>query len=289
MSTLFKTEEARNLVMDWHERFRTRLKVETESRVVDTTFGEPHLLVAGPRDAKPLIALHGALASSAHIMVELGPLLTKYRVYAVDVIGQSAKSANVRLSVSNNDYGNWLTQVMDGLSLPAANVLGVSWGGFVAIRLAAVALERVESLSLIVPAGLVKTPMKNNFKVGLPMTLFLMSPNPTNKQRFLATQLTTLDDEDWTEYLATAFHAYKMNMKIPPLVRPQEMANLKAPVFIAGADRDLSFPGDKLLAQAAQVFPNLTQAELILDSSHCPPTTDEFRQWLGGKLSHFIG
>lgn len=115
MSTLFKTEEARNLVMDWHERFRTRLKVETESRVVDTTFGETHLLVAGPRDAKLLIALHGALASSAHIMVELGPLLTKYRVYAVDVIGQSVKSANVRLSVSNNDYGNWLTQVMDGL------------------------------------------------------------------------------------------------------------------------------------------------------------------------------
>lgn len=204
------------------------------------------------------------------------------------MIGQSVKSAEVRLSVSNNDYGHWLSEVMEGLSLPRANLLGVSWGGFVAIRLAVVAPERIASLSLLVPAGMVKTPMKNNFKVGLPMTMFLMAPNPRRKLRFLETELTTMEDQEWVEYLGMAFHAYEMNMKVPPMVRPEELKGLDAPVFVAGADGDLSFPGQKLLARAEVIFPNLKKQELIENSCHCPPTTEEFRQWLCERIVGFI-
>lgn len=288
MTILFKSEEDRVQVLNWYDRFRDRLGVEAESRIVSTKFGESHVLVTGPKDGAPLVVLHGALASSAHVLVELGPLLSRFRVYAVDVIGQSVKSAEVQLSVINNDYGEWLSEVMDGLALSQANVLGVSWGGFVAIRLAVVAPEQIASLSLLVPAGMVKTPMKNNFKVGIPMTMFLMAPNRKRMLRFLATQLTTMEDEEWVEYLGTAFHAYRMNMNVPVIAKPEELERLKAPVFIVAADGDLSFPGRDVLTRAEEVFPNLQKRELIENSLHCPPTTDGFRQWLCKKLVEFV-
>src|SRR5689334_4633450 len=125
----FRGEQAKAVLVRWFDRFRERIEVPTESRTVQTRFGDTHVLVGGPEGAPPLVVLHGAMASSAHVMRELAPLLERFRVHAVDVIGQSVKSADVRPSVSNNEYGEWLAQVMEGLSLPRAHVVGVSWGG----------------------------------------------------------------------------------------------------------------------------------------------------------------
>jgi len=57
--------------------------------------------------------------------------LSTYRVHAVDVIGQSPMSADVRLPVDDDSYGRWLPAVVDGLGLDKAHLVGVSWGGFV--------------------------------------------------------------------------------------------------------------------------------------------------------------
>ena len=56
-----------------------------------TRFGDTHVLVAGPVDAPSLVVLHGAMGSSAHMLGELAPLLAKFRVYSVQVIGQSVR------------------------------------------------------------------------------------------------------------------------------------------------------------------------------------------------------
>lgn len=288
MTSLFKSEDGRSSILQWYQRFLDRVESPTESRTLTTSFGETHVLVAGPEDAPPVVVLHGALASSAHVLVEIQPLLEDFRVYAVDVIGQSVKSAPQRLSVTNNDHGLWLAEVMDQLSLSRAHILGVSWGGFVAIRLAATAPERIEKLVLLVPAGVVKTPFINNFKVGFPMTAFMLAPTPRRQERFLATQLTTMDDEYWSAYLGNAFQSYKLNMKIPALANPEEFTGLTAPVFVVAADQDLSFPGEKLLSRAQKLFATLEKTELIENSLHCPPTTDEFRHWLCHQIKDFL-
>jgi len=77
-------------------------------------------------------------------------------------------------------------------------------------------------------------------------------------------------------------------MRVPPLARPEELARLTAPALVLGADNDLSFPGQKLLDRVAQLLPNLKDKELIANCRHCPPTTDEFRAWLSGRMSRFL-
>ena len=94
-SVMFKSPAARETIERWHGRFRDQIGSPVESRTVPTSFGATHVLVGGPENAPPLVILHGALASSAHLLVELRDLLKHFRVYAVDVIGQSVKSADV--------------------------------------------------------------------------------------------------------------------------------------------------------------------------------------------------
>jgi len=174
MTSIFKDDTAKQTMLDWYERFRARLTVPTESRQVPTRFGDTHVLVGGAATAPPVVIVHGAMASSAHLLVELAALLETHRVYAVDVIGQSPKTPHARPSVKNNDYGIWLAEVLDGLGLQRVPLVALSWGGFVAVRLAA--------------------------------------------------------------------HA-----------------------------------------------PSLAVTEVIPNCKHCPPTTDEFRDWLGGRLHGFLG
>jgi pimeloyl-ACP methyl ester carboxylesterase len=288
MKALFKDERSRARILAWFDRFRDKLAVPTHSRTVTTRFGDTHVLVGGPEAAPSVVVLHGALASSAHALVELAPLLERFRVYAVDIVGQSVKSAEAQPSVANNDYGAWLVDVLDGLGLARTHVVGVSWGGFVAIRLAALAPERIERLVLLVPAGMVKGPVWAGMtKLGIPMMLYRMFPSERRLRAFTRHLLTTTDD-DWMPYLGDAFLAYNLRMSIPALARPEELARLRAPTLVVGAGSDLSFPGDKLLARAPQLFPALAETELLADAKHAPPTTAEFRRWLGARISGFL-
>ncbi len=285
---MVKTPEGRAKLEAWHQTFRARIPTPTTVRKIPTAFGETQVLVAGPAEAPPLIVLHGALASSAHLLVELGPLLSRFRVYAVDIVGQSVMSADARIPVEGNAYGQWLVEVLDALALPRTHVLGVSWGGFVALRLAAHAPERIGKLALLVPAGMVNgKPLEGLFRVGLPMMVYSAFPSPRTLKRFVRNLLTTLDD-DWMPYLGDAFLNYRMDMRIPPLAKPEEFAAFTAPTLVMAADDDVSFPGPAVLQRAKVLFPNLVTSELITDCRHSPPTTDAFRQWLCGRVGAFL-
>ncbi|WP_257461229.1 alpha/beta fold hydrolase [Archangium lipolyticum] len=288
MKSLVKTPAARTALEGWYQTIRSRIPAKTTERRVPTRYGETHVLVGGPEDGPPVVVLHGALASSALVLREIAPLLSTFRVHAVDIIGQSVKSAEVRPSVSDNSYGIWLAEVMEGLGLAKAHVIAVSYGGFVALRLAAHAPERIDRLVLLVPAGMVSgPPLDGFFKLGLPMLLYRAFPSEKRLERSVQHLLTTVGD-DWTHYLGEAFRGIDLDMRIPPLAKPEELASLTAPTLVIGADKDLSFPGRKLLDRAAKVLPNLKDTELIENCLHCPPTTDEFRAWLSGRISRFL-
>ncbi len=289
MSTLFKSAEAKATIVSWYERFRAQIPHATEKRTLSTRSGEVHVLVGGPVSGRPVVVLHGALASSAHVLRELHPLLERFRVYAVDIVGQSSMSADVRLRVDDDAYGHWLAEVATALGLTEPfDLVGVSWGGFVSMRFAAVHGARIRRLALLTPAGLVNGPAWAGFRRILwPMWRYQRSPTPERLAAFVEHLLTTKGD-DWTPYLGDAFLAYRLNMKVPRLAKTSEFSAFTAPTLLMGAERDLSFPGEALLARGKQLFHGPLETELIRDAAHCPPTTDTFRAWLGARVTQFL-
>jgi hypothetical protein len=95
-------------------------------------------------------------------------------------------------------------------------------------------------------------------------------------------------DEKWTPYLADAFLSYNMNFKIPALAKKEELAVFNSPVMLVGAEGDYSFPGNKIIERGKEIFRNLKSAEVISGSKHSPPTTEEFRREMSGKIHNFL-
>jgi 2-hydroxy-6-oxonona-2,4-dienedioate hydrolase len=284
---IFKSEEAHARLDAWYRVFLGRLSGPVEHREVPTSAGPSHVLLAGAADGPPLVALHGSLAGSAHVLSEMGPLLERYRVIAPDLPGQSARGPQVRLSLKDDSMARWLLDTLDGLGVESFDLFGVSWGGFVARLTASMAPERVRSLTLLVPAGIVRGSVWTGVtQVALPMLAYRLSPSDRSLRRVFDPLFTTWDD-NWAHYMGDAFRDFVLDLQPPPLATEDQLRRLAMPTLVFGASQDISFPGEKLIQRVEGLIPNV-ETELILGSRHCPPTTDEFRSWMADRVSEFL-
>jgi 2-hydroxy-6-oxonona-2,4-dienedioate hydrolase len=284
---IFKNDAAKQRLNGWYDRFLVRAGVPTTSIDVSTSYGTNHVLTIGDASKTPLICLHSMLTSSAHLVSELARLSEHYYIVAPDIPGQSAKGLPLRLSYEDHSHAQWLSEILAGLHLQQVHLLGVSLGGFIARQFAADHPDMVQSLILIVPAGIVQGSLLKGFsQMALPMMMYKIRPNEKNLRRLVENLITTWDD-DWVHYLGDVFHDFVPNLKIPPLASDEELQKLIMPCLVVGAEHDISFPGADVIVRAKSQISNL-ETELITGSKHSPPTTPEFQKWLTQRIHAFI-
>ncbi len=287
-TSVFKNDAVKARLLNWYDRFLAKIDVPTKLIEVSTSFGSSHVLAVGDPSKPPMVCLHAMLTSSAHLLSELSLLARDYYLLAPDIPGQSVMGIPARLSYTDDSHALWLREVVDGLKLDSFDLLGVSLGGFVSRQFASNYPERVKSLTLIVPAGIVQGSLVSGFsKMAWPMMKFRMNQSEKNLRGLLQHLVTTWDD-DWSHYIGDSFMDFNPNMKIPPLASDEELSRLTMPVLLIGAEHDISFPGKALIDRLQGNVRNL-KTELLKDAKHSPPTTPEFREWLYKRVSGQAG
>lgn len=286
-SAMFTSAEARAAVQAACEAFRARLPFPVVSRTVPTALGATHVLLAGPEGAPPLVVLHGARASSAHVLHELGALARQRRVIAVDVVGQSPLSEDRKVGLGDAAYGPWLHEVADAVGVDRFALFGVSFGGLVAAHAARARPGRLTHLALLAPAGFVQNGFWKGLREGgLAFMAWKMAPSPARLDALLAT-IVTEPSPEWTAYFHVAMPAFRQELDFPPKLRDGDLAAVTCPVLVMGAELDGSFPGRALVARAKQLAPH-AEVEVLEGSKHCPPFTDAFRARIAGRVERFL-
>ena len=135
--------------------------VPYEELDIPTRFGKTHVVAAGPKDAPALVLLHGYMATSVMWAPNIADVSGDYRVYAIDVMGQPSKSVPDDPIRNATDYVAWLTATLDGLGLSRVSLVGMSFGGWIALRYAVAAPDRIQRLVLLSPGGFL--PMAKQF------------------------------------------------------------------------------------------------------------------------------
>jgi 2-hydroxy-6-oxonona-2,4-dienedioate hydrolase len=256
MSSSFRTSEAEAAAAALYEQNLTRLGPPAESRTLPTRFGPTHLLVAGPPDGPPLVAIHGLWDNAAHHLSRIRPLADHYRLYALDTLGQSVRSAPHR----ENAYGHWLCDVLDGLRLQRPAFIATSFGAGVLLRLAAVAPERIRRAVLVVPASIAHGPRWQMLvKLALPILRYRLRPDRERLRAALAPLMAEPDD-GFTELAAAVLPHLPVRPETPPLAYPQELKAFFSPVLLFAAKDDLLFPADRVIPRAHQLFHHLADA-----------------------------
>jgi pimeloyl-ACP methyl ester carboxylesterase len=157
--SVFKSPERRDKMRAHYNGILT--KFPFEQRYVDTSYGRTFMLIAGKETDPAIILLHGSNANSAFCLAELTALSSRYRVYAVDIIGEAGNSEEYRPDLNTNDFADWLKEVLNALGIENSIVIGNSLGGWVALKFAAAYPEFVSMLILVAPAGI--APIRQKF------------------------------------------------------------------------------------------------------------------------------
>ena len=267
----FKTLEGEARFLATYDAAMTRWPVPYEEVDVPTRFGTTHVVVAGPLNAPALVLLHGYMATSVMWGPNIADFITDHRVYAIDVMGQPGKSVPGEPIRHATDYVAWLTATLDSLNLDRISLVGMSFGGWLALKYAIAAPERVHHLALLSPGGLL--PMVKQFR--LRTMLMVLCPTRFTVNSFM--RWAGIRGPDVAPVLDLTYLGLK-HFRTPPetirvdrdaanLISDAELRSLQMPVLLLFGDAEVIYDPARALARARQLIAHL-EGELIRGCRH---------------------
>ena len=166
---VYRSAKAAAAVEAQYRRVLERWPVSKTELHVPTRQGSTFVLACGPDSAPPVVLLHGSLANSSAWMPDVALWSTKFRLFAIDMIGEPGLSARVRPELAGDAHALWLDDVFEGLGLSRPAVVGTSLGGWLALDYASRRPKAICAMALICPAGIGR--QKNFLLKVLPLLL----------------------------------------------------------------------------------------------------------------------
>ncbi|MCK4941983.1 MAG: alpha/beta hydrolase [Candidatus Aminicenantes bacterium] len=152
----FRSEIARSVFLNHYDKQSEQWPVESETRVVKSSYGKTFVWISGPEEAPPLVLLHGGPSNSLQWIYNIQALSRNYRTYAIDIIIGTGRSINTRAIEKTSELVSWLDETLTGLGLENdINMMGLSYGGWITSQYVLARQNRLNKVILIAPAGTV--------------------------------------------------------------------------------------------------------------------------------------
>ncbi len=136
-----------------YERTLGLWPAEREALNVKTSFGTTRVNAVGPKEALPVLLIHGFGFSSTQWYANVPALTPRARVYAPDVPDQLGLSVLEQPLKTPENYVRWVCELLDGLQIDRVALGGHSYGGWISTNFAVCHPDRVTRLVLISPAA----------------------------------------------------------------------------------------------------------------------------------------
>lgn len=153
-AAFYRSEKAAVEVEALYRKVLDCWPVPKEELYLPTCQGRTFVLASGPKDGPPILLLHGAQANSAAWLPDVAMWASRFRLYAIDMIGEPGLSDPVRPELASDAHASWLDDVYKGLGLRTAGMVGTSLGGWLALDYAKRRPTTVRALALMCPAGI---------------------------------------------------------------------------------------------------------------------------------------
>jgi len=243
------------------------LDVPVADEWVDTGVGRTHVLTAGDPDAPPAVVFQGSNITAPVTLAWFQGLTDEYRLLAPDTPGQPGKST----AATPDEYGGWVVDLLDGLGLDRAAVLGVSHGGGVVLEAAARAPDRIAAAALVVPAGFGTPPSLTLAGIAGQSLGYRLLPSRALLGGALApmfTQSVRAVDQVVVDTIARALRAEDLAVEFPGQADAAALAGFGAPTLVITGERDPFFPGERTCSRAARDLPSLVDCLTLPGERH---------------------
>ena len=266
----FKSKEGKEKILTLYNQKLDELNIEYSEKLLETKFGVTNVIITGDNKNPPLVLIHGTGGCAPLILESFPNLSSKYCVHAVDVLAQPNKSAENRLDMKSLDYGKWVAELIATLRLTEVTLVGFSFGGFISLKTLEFKETHIKKTYLIAPVYIVNgNPFMGLFKMFIPLKKFIKTNNYNYLKKVINVLFSEADDFA-IQFMGTTFQNCNMDFSPLPVISKQSANNIKTPINIIAAEKDIMFPGKKMIKRAKQIFSSLNKIVLLEGSKHVP-------------------
>jgi pimeloyl-ACP methyl ester carboxylesterase len=269
----FRSAEARDQYLALYELRAKQWPVGSETRMVETSWGQTFVRISGPAGAPPLVLLPGIAISSLMWGFNVEAWSAGYRTYAVDHIYDVGRSIYTRSPRGADDLTAWLDELFTALSLgDQINLLGLSFGGWQVSEYALRHPDRLAAAILVAPAGTV-LPVRTWWVIrGLlsgtcrPLRRsFMYWMMRDSVRRDEASRLFVEEMMDDAEIASRCF--LPKRMIIPRTLGDEELRSLRVRTLYLVGENETICSAEEAVRRVRQVAPQI-QAEIIPGAGH---------------------
>jgi pimeloyl-ACP methyl ester carboxylesterase len=256
---VFKSEVGRDTIRNNYNQILSAFPLN--QIYVETAFGKTFVLEAGNPQNPAIVLLHGSCSNSAAWLGDIPALLERFHVYAVDILGEPGNSEENRLNINNDEYPRWLNDVLNGLNIDKAIIMGNSMGGWLSLHFATAFPNRTSALVLLAPSGII--PPKKSF---MTQTADInSSPNGA-----AAVNESIMGDEsipkEVRDYMNLIMENFNPIIDPLPVLTDIQMHVLTMPILFVAGTNDITMDNEKA---AERLLKHVPQAIVkLLDGSH---------------------
>ncbi len=265
--SIYKSEEAKAKCLSIYKKALDQWPLPYEEIDVDTPFGTTHIISTGSEVSKPIILLHGQLATATMWSSMINTLSQNHITYAIDQIDDIGKSTPTRRIRNRNDYATWMVSVFDKLGVNKVDIIGLSYGGFLALNTAVFTPNRVNRLCLLAP-GIPSfgSPTRSWAIHGLPMTIF---PNRKTAEWLVRGMSVKGYQPGNYEFEQIIIGVLSLRSRIPmrPKIDDEEYIRLQMPIQLVIGEKETMYDPQKAIIRARKLIPHITTV-LIKDAGH---------------------
>ena len=237
---------------------------------IETRYGTTHVHSCGASAGTPIVLLHGVGASSPSWFANVAGLGQDHPVLAVDTItdaGRSIQTAPIRKRV---DLALWLDDVLARLDVDRVHLVGLSYGGWLALNQALRSPERLASITSVEPPGAIAR-MRFNVKMLPDGVLAKFAHSDAALHRLLRLLNNGAVLAPPIVDLATAwFRTFVLKQPFPGRLNDEELRSIRTPMLLLFGERSLVTDAARAVDRARGLIANV-DAEIVADAGHMLP------------------
>ena len=232
---------------------------------VVTSFGTTRVHRLGSSDETPFVLLPGSGGPALMWHAYVRHLATSRPVIAIDPVGEPGPSVQTRSIDSGDDWSRWLDEVLAGLGVTRAHLVGTSYGGWIALRHALHSPQTTASLALLDPGGFGQVSRKFVLWI-IAGGLASFTPRPVRHALARTLRNETLRDDDAVRLVKATF-GFRRRHILPTPLTDADLERIAAPTLVLVGGHSQLYGAREVRDRVEARMPHAT-AEIIPEASH---------------------
>ncbi|MFD4398281.1 alpha/beta fold hydrolase [Kitasatospora sp. NPDC058478] len=266
----FKNDQAGDRFRAAYERALTELWPGPRTALdLPTAFGTTRVYRTGPQHGEPIVLLPGSGGNALMWHRYIDTLARHRPVIAVDTVGEPGASVQSAPIADGRDAAAWLDEILAALEVTDAQVVGCSYGGWLALHHQIHHPGRVASLTLVDPAGFADMGARfyawviaGGLAATAPRALRPRLARLVGNSAILETELMAL---------MRASMGFRRALPVPPVLSDEELRRLDVPALFLLGERSAMHDAHAVAERLGRLVPS-ARTEIVPGAGHALPT-----------------